>query len=194
METEPRKIFGKGYMTTEELMSQNIPFSMISRWVSDNKIVRIDRGLYSLPGSERDELALISRRYDRGVFSGITALPLLGLSDHVSERFYMTFPKGYNPSSLKDCGWNLSITRVLPKLYDLGLTETRTPCGNVVPVYDRERTLCDLFRGNGTSSYISNEAMKRYFRSGSTDIPRLREYSDILRVRQKIEPYIRMFG
>ena len=113
-----------------------------------------------------------------------------GLTDHRSENFYMTFPKGYNPSSIKNNDWHIEIKRVLPELYDLGITESVTEHGNVVKVYDRERTICDILRGHGISPYIMSKALKRYFRSGTIDIDKLRLYAEKLHVSSKIERYI----
>lgn len=189
MEIKPQNVFGKGYMTTEQIMCQNVPFSLIREWEENGLIIKADRGLYSLPGAERDELGLICGRYGKAVFSGITALSLWKMIDHISERYYVTFPKGYNPASLKDCGWNLSVTRVLPEIYDLGLTEIATPQGNTVRVYDRERTLCDILRGKGISPYLTNIAVKNYLKSKDRDVRKLLSYSDALHVRKRIEPY-----
>ena len=146
---KPSDIFGKGYMTTEQIMCQGVPFNVIDEWLSSSLIERADRGVYCLPRTKKDELALIQYRYDRCIFSGITALSLHGLSDHISEHYHVSFPQGYNPSSLKDCQWDLSITRSVPKIYGLGKTTVRTELGNEICVYDRERSLCDILRGKG---------------------------------------------
>ena len=95
------------------------------------EVIRTSRETDALQNAKRDELALIQYRYDKCIFSGITALSIHGLSDHISESYHVTFPQGYNPSSLKDCGWNLSITRSLPKIYDLGATTVKTEQGCV---------------------------------------------------------------
>ena len=190
MQIRPSDIFGKGYMTTEMIMSQGIPFNRIDEWLSSGLIEKVDRGVYCLPGSKRDELALIQYRYDRCIFSGLTALNLHGLSDHISEYYHVSFPQGYNPSSLKDCEWKIKITRSVPKIYNLGKAEIRTENGNVVNVYDRERTLCDILRGKGSSPFIVKTAMKRYLNSSDKDIPSLKEYAESLHVSEKIDWYL----
>lgn len=194
MDILPESIFNKGYLSTEEIMSQNIQFATIRNWENEGLIIKIDRGLYSLPYTKKDILAIMQHRYNRFIFSGITALNLHGLSDHISERIHVTSPKGYNPSSLKGCEWPLSITRVIPELYDLGISEMTTSEGNIVKVYDRERTLCDIMRGKGISSYLINNAMRAYFRSDDTEPDRIMDYAEKLHVRSKIEPYVEMMS
>ena len=190
MKNDPRDVFGTGYKTTEQLMSQGIPFNRIDEWLSSGKIEKIDRGVYCLPGTKTDELALIQYRYDRCIFSGITALSLHGLTDHISESYHVTFPQGYNPSSLKDCPWKISITRSVPKIYELGKTEIETSSGNTITAYDKERSLCDILRGKGLPPFIVKTAMKRYFNSFDRDIPRLNEYAQILHVSDRIGYYL----
>ena len=193
MQIDPRDIFKKGYMTTEMNMSQGIPFNRIDEWLSSDKIEKADRGVYCLPGTKRDELALIQYRYDRCIFSGITALSLHGLSDHISEYHHVTLPQGYNPSSLKDCPWKISVTRSVPKIYELGKTTIETDYGNTVNVYDKERSLCDVLRGKGMSPFIVRTAMKRYLTSPEKDTGLLLDYADTLHVKDRVIRYIDLF-
>ena len=174
-------------------MCQNIPFNRIDEWLSSGRIEKADRGVYCLPGTKRDDLALIQYRYDKGIFSGITALSLHGLSDHISEQYHITFPQGYNPSSLKDCGWNLSITRSIPRIYGMGITEISTPAGNEIKVYDEERSLCEILRGKGMSPFIVRTAMKRYFNRPERDVDLLREYAEILHVSDRIDRFLDIY-
>lgn len=184
-------IFSEGsYVTAEWVMRRGIPFSKIKQMELSGSIVKVDRGLYSVPGTERDELFIFQHRYPKGIFSGITALSIHGLTDHSSDCMYLTFPKGYNPSSIKNNDWHIDITRVIPELYDIGIMTVTDQLGNPVRVYEPERTLCDVLRGQGISRYILNEAMRNYFESAHCDISKLRYYADRLRVRSKIESYI----
>ena len=193
MPCNPDDIFRKGYMTTEQLMCQNIPFNRIDEWLSSGRIEKVDRGVYCLPGTRRDDLALIQYRYDKGIFSGITALSLHGLTDHISEYHHVTFPQGYNPSSLKDCPWKISVTRSVPKIYGLGTMEMKTTVGNTIRVYDKERSLCDILRGKGLPPFIVRTAMKRYFTSSDKDVSKLGEYSRILHVSDRMEQYLQFY-
>ena len=187
------ELFGRHYLSTEQLMSQSIPFSKIDKWLSDGSIIKIDRGVYGLSNVKKDDFALIQYRYDRCIFSGITALSLHGLSDHISESYHITLPQGYNPSSLKDCPWELSITRSVPKIYDLGKTEIATEQGNEITVYDKERSLCDILRGRGMPPFIVKAAMKRYFTSSDRDPDLLRYYAEELRVSDRITFYLELY-
>ena len=193
MEKTAKDVLKKGYSTTEQLMCQGIPFSRIDHWLSSGEIEKADRGVYCLPGTKRDELALIQYRYDRCIFSGITALSLHGLSDHISESYHVTLPQGYNPSSLKDCPWNLTITRSVPRIYELGRIEFTDAENNTISIYDRERSLCDIVRGKGMSPFIVKTAMKRYFSSSDKDLNLLRFYAEELHVSDRIAWYSELY-
>ena len=188
-----KDVLKKGYSTTEQLMCQGIPFSRIDYWLSSGEIEKADRGVYCLPGTKKDDLALIQYRYDRCIFSGITALSLHGLSDHISESYHITLPQGYNPSSLKDCPWNLTITRSVPRIYELGRIEFTDAENNTISIYDRERSLCDIVRGKGMSPFIVKTAMKRYFSSSDKDLNLLRSYAEELHVSDRIAWYSELY-
>ena len=100
----------------------------------------------------------------------------------------MTFPKGYNAQSLKQ--ENLIIKRVVQKNYELGIIEIESPSGNPIHIYDLERTLCDILRGNGSDVQIVGEAMKRYAASKDKNIHKLMQYADQLRVKPKVLRYM----
>ena len=193
MPKTPEEIFQGHYLSTEQLMCQNIPFSQIGKWLSSGRIEKIDRGVYCLPNTQRDDLALLQYRYDKCIFSGITALSLHGLTDHISEYYHVSFPQGYNPSSLRDCPWNISVTRSVPKIYGLGIMKMRTKTGNEISVYDKERSLCDILRGKGLPPFIVRTAMKRYFNSSDKDISKLKEYAQLLHVSDRIDRFIEMY-
>ena len=193
MPKTPEEIFQGHYLSTEQLMCQNIPFSQIGKWLSSGRIEKIDRGIYCLPNTQRDDLALLQYRYDKCIFSGITALSLHGLTDHISEYYHVSFPQGYNPSSLRDCPWNISVTRSVPKIYGLGIMKMRTKTGNEISVYDRERSLCDVLRGKGLPPFIVRTAMKRYFNSSDKDVSKLKEYAQLLHVSDRIDRFIELY-
>ena len=101
----------------------------------------------------------------------------------------MTFPHGYHATSLKN--ENVIIKRVISDIYDLGITALRSPWGNTLRVYDIERTLCDIVKGNNTCDIqIVNQAMKAYAESKNKDINKLIDLAEKLRVKPKILNYM----
>ena len=141
------------------------------------------------PSAWEDEMYLLQYRFSKGIYSHETAVYLHGLTDRTPARFTMTFPWGYNAASLKN--ENVTEKRAIKEIYGLGMTKLISPAGNIVRVYDVERTLCDIVRGNNACDIqIVNQAMKRYAESKSKDIQKLTNYAEKLRVKLKVLNYM----
>ena len=178
-----------GIITSKQVTEAGLHRSVLSKLVKDNELLWVSRGVYMKPAAWEDEMYLIQYRYCKGVFSHETALYLHGMSDRTPARFTMTFPRGYNASSLKD--ENLTVKRSGKELYALGIINLPSPSGNLIRAYDIERTLCDIVRGAGIGDIsIINQAMKHYASSKNRDIQKLMAYAGKLRVKSKIQNYM----
>lgn len=177
-----------GTITSAQVTEAGLHRGILQEFVNSGELCRVGRGLYISSSAWEDDLYLLQRRYERGVYSHDTALYLLGYSDRTPARYTMTFPKGYNAPSLKQ--ENITVRRVVPKNYEFGQTQISSPCGNPLRVYDLERTLCDILRGSGSDIQIVNEAMKRYAASKGKNIHKLMQYADRLRVKPKVQRYM----
>lgn len=177
-----------GMLTTKQVTEAGLHRDVIRKLADDNVIRRYSRGLYVREDAWEDEFYMLQQRYPRGIYSHSTALFLLGYTDRAPIRFYMTFPRGYNAPSLKQ--EPVIVKRVIPELYELGLTEVITPYGNPVRIYDRERCLCDAVRGKGIDSQVINDAMRKYAWSKGIDIYKLDGYARKLHVEDRVSSYM----
>ena len=177
-----------GTITTAQVTSAGIHRGMLQELVREGAVYRYSRGIYMRSDAWEDDFLLHQRRYSRGIYSHDTALYLLGYSDRTPARYTMTFPKGYNAPSLKE--ENLLVKRAVPENYSLGIIEIDSPCGNPIRVYDLERTLCDILRGNGSDVQVVVDAMKRYAAYRGRNIHKLMQYADQLRVKPKVLRYM----
>ena len=63
--------------------------------------------------------------------------------------------------------------------------------GHVVRIYDAERSLCDVFRGNSQIEMQDRQtAIREYVARRKKDIPRLMEYAKIFKVDKIIKQYL----
>lgn len=177
-----------GTITAAQVTEAGLHRSILQELVKNGEIYRYGRGLYVQNDAWEDDFYLLQCRYGRGVYSHDTALYLLGYSDRAPAKYTMTFPKGYNAPSLKQ--ENLIVRRVVPENYEVGQIEIKSPSGNPICVYNLERTLCDVLRGNGSDIQIVGEAMKQYAASKDKNIHRLLKYADKLRVKPKVLRYM----
>lgn len=176
------------------ITSAEVTKAGLSRWslkilVDSGKLEISARGVYILPEIWDDEIYNLQIRFKRGIFSGETALFLNDLTDRTPNRYQMTFPIGYNVTSLKN--ENVKAIRTKEEFYELGVITVLTSVGNPVRTYGREKTLCDILRGiSNTDIQIVSEAFKQYAKSNDKNIPLLSEYAKMLRVEQRLRSYL----
>lgn len=177
-----------GIITTKKITELGIRRSALTELTDSEELVKCSRGIYMVVDEWEDEFYLLQKRYSRGIFSHATALYLLGYSERVPISFHMTFVNNYNSLSLKD--ENVSVTRVIPNNFELGITTASTPSGNMVKLYDVERCLCDMVKGAGKDIQTVQYAMKKYAASKEKDVNKLMQYAKQLRVEKRIRNYM----
>ena len=152
---------------------------------------RLRPGLYQLKGKVIDDFVLISSNSNRIIFSHQTALYLHDLSDRTPNVFHISVPQGYNASHIKKRYEDLQVHYVKKDLYELGKTEIKSPQGNLIPVYDIDRTICDIIIDRERiDKQIFTEAIKRYFKSPNKNLRRLIKYSRIFKIEDEIRKYL----
>lgn len=177
-----------GVITSKQITAAGLHRSILQKYVLDGKLFQFGRGLYTKTDVWEDDFYLLQRKYERGIYSHNTALYLLGYSDRTPAKYTLTFPKGYHSSALEK--ENVLIKRVVKDNYLFGIIEVKSPCGNLIRIYDLERTLCDILRGNDFDIQIINFAMKKYAYSKEKNIHKLMKYSELLHVKQKVLRYM----
>ena len=74
---------------------------------------------------------------------------------------------------------------------DIGKVEVTDLDGNTIPMYDLERTMCDLVRNRNSFEIQGfNAALKTYARKKGKNLTRLFEYAKLLRVEKLMRFYM----
>lgn len=134
-----------GFITRRDVDEVNIPSWFLSDFVKKKKLNKIAPGFYIDDKYVVDPYYIFQKRYPKYIFSGISALYLLGLIDKIPTDFEVVAMQGYHPSRNKID--NLIIRKISDiNVYNLGIKETKTMFGNIVKVYDEERTICDVIK------------------------------------------------
>lgn len=178
-----------GIIDTKVAAQRGISKAMLSKLCKEEKIHRIVKGQYILPEEMQDELLSISKRSNKIVFSHETALFLHGISDRTPFEHTITAPSGCVPSTAikSEC----KVYYIKPELFELGKTMLKTPADNLVPVYDLERTICDVIRSRnkmGTETFLA--ALKLYAASPKKDLNKLNTYAKQMRVANVLRQYL----
>jgi predicted transcriptional regulator of viral defense system len=178
-----------GLIETKIAAEHGVSKAMLYKLCKEDKIQRIAKGQYLLPEDLQDELLSISRRSNKIIFSHETALFLHGISDRTPFEHTITAPTNCVPSAAikAEC----KVYYIKDELFELGRTTLKTPAGNDVPVYDLERTICDIIRSRnklGTETFLA--ALKQYAASPKKNLNRLNDYAKQLRVANVLRQYL----
>ena len=178
-----------GIIETKVAVQHGVSKAMLYKLCKEDKIHRVVKGQYILPDDMQDELLSISKRSANIIFSHETALFLHRISDRTPFEHTVTAPSGCIPSAAikAEC----KVYYIKPELFDLGRTILKTPAGNSVPVYDFERTICDVVRSRnklGTETFLT--ALKMYAASPKKDLNKLNSYAKKMRIANVLHQYL----
>ena len=174
-----------GYITREDIDKANIPSWFLSDFVKKNKLIKVAPGFYASESYILDEYFILQRRFQKYIFSGVSALYLHKLTDRTPDFIDVTAPQGYNPTRSRID--SLIIHKISNEnLYKLGITEAETMFGNTVKVYDEERTICDVIKYRDkydAETFI--KAIKLYVKKTNNQL-KLFKYARAMGIEKKV--------
>ena len=175
-----------GMITSRQISTLPISRTTLSRYVKHGLLERVRTGVYTTSEGLLDDLLLMQLHIPYGVFSHGTALFLNGLTNQTPLEPMMTLPQ--DRVLTKRLRSEVKCFYVANAILDLGITQCRTPIGNVVQTYDAERTICDLIRSrNRLDDELVLDGLRQYAASPKKDVARLGEYAKRLGVLQAVK-------
>lgn len=178
-----------GIITTSQIEDAGISRVYLKRFVENEQLERIGHGKYALPNQMIDPYAVLQDRSHVLLFSHGTALYFWNLSDRVPHVIDVTVPSGTNVSRIKKDNPDLHIHYISRERYETGLTETTTPLGSTIRLYDKERCICDIIRDKKKMDMqIYTEAIKEYF-NDQPDMRKLIKYSRQFGIEERVRTY-----
>ena len=137
-------LFKNGYLTTKDVVSSGIPKVYLTKLIKKNVIERVSRGIYVKKNEFADEFVVLQSKSKNAIYSNTTALYLHGFSNRVPLKYDITINSGYNGSLQKEDNVNLFYTK--RELLDLGVINYKLDSGNIIRVYDLDKTICDIIK------------------------------------------------
>lgn len=181
-----------GYATTTKLLKVGADSRLISKLVNNGKAIKVKRGLYKwnlyAPKSEEDLIELAAA-VPEGVFCLFTALSYHELTTNNPQEFNMAIFRdshrpllpGYPP---------VKVFYFSEKQYHTGISTFQIE-GHPVNMYDLEKTICDCVRYRNKIGFdIMQEALKTYMARKTRNLDKLWNYSEILKVKSILKPYL----
>jgi predicted transcriptional regulator of viral defense system len=178
-----------GIILTSRVIQSGFTKSSFYKFIKENGFERVGCGVYASPEVWIDENYIFSLRCPNAVFSHDEALYYYGLVDREPQRRTVTVYTGYGTGRLtKD---NVCVYTVKKELLEVGKMMVATSLGNQIPMYDMERTICDLVRNRSKFEIQDYQtALKTYVAKKNKDLNRLMEYAKLFHVDRRIREYM----
>ena len=178
-----------GIIKTAQVVACGIAKHTFYAYAKKNDIEQISHGIYVSPDAWTDAMYILHLRCAQGVFSHESALFFHDLTDREPSEYSITVKTGYNPANLKMDG--VKVYTIKKELHDVGVITMKTPFGHEVPVYDAERTICDIIRSrSGIEIQTFQQALKQYVSRRDKDLRKLMKYAQLFHVEKILRQYM----
>lgn len=178
-----------GMLRTGQVLAAGISKPVFYQFVQSRGLEQAAHGIYLSKDAWVDAMYLLHLRCPQAVFSHETALFFHDLTDREPSPYSITVKTGYNPASLQADG--IKVYTIKKELHDVGIVTMNTPFGNPVPVYDMERTICDLIRSrSGIEMQTFQDALKQYAKRKDKNLRKLMRYAQMFRVEKLLRQYL----
>lgn len=178
-----------GYLLTSDVVEADISKTYLAEYVKENNLERVAHGVYISDEIWEDELFVTSLKHKKAVYSHETALMLHGLMEREVSLYSVIVPRGYNSKTLTEKGYQVYTQQ--SDLYYIGITSVKDTFGNNVPVYDMERTICDIVkRKKKMDIQIFQTALKEYALRKDKNLHNLMKYAKQFNVEEQVRSYI----
>lgn len=177
-----------GIITPAQLEKKGISRVYLSRMEEEGIIERIDRGIYVTKDFKYDEYYLFQLKYPKAIFSYNTALYFYEMTERTPIKMDVTVYREYNPHRFKDL---VNVYKVSKKLYNLGITEKKSPQGMKVKTYNLERTVCDIIKDKDSLDIETrNKAIKKCIKNQDFSASTMFEYAKKMNIYDKVKNYM----
>lgn len=190
MDKIAKKLSKLEYLTPKAAKQLGISKYQFYQYVHQNDLQAVRKGIYVDEMTWIDELYVLHQRCPNAVFSHDEALYYHELIDREPLLHTLTIYSGYNAHRLKIDG-KCKVYTVKKELLNVGKITVQDNDGHQIPMYDLERTICDLIRNrNKMEVQDFNTAFKTYISRTDKNLNRLMEYAKLFRVDNIVRRYM----
>lgn len=178
---------GDGSISRKDALANGVPPATFTRYVRLNQLVKIRRGVYAKTEGAVDDLYQFQRRYPKIIYSGITALYLLGLTDRIPDFMEFTVAKGYKVR--KESSGSQAICHIEnnAELFSMGNVNSKTIFGNIVTCFSKEKMVVEMIRKRDEyDSELFLKALKTFLKGADKQMDFLFEYARMRKIEEKV--------
>ncbi len=177
-------------LRASQLLKHGVCSKDIRRLLANHDILRIKAGYYVWK-DRTDQLTdnqIAVSVIPNATLYFLSAAELYGFTTVIPDAVHIAVPNAGHAPKLPDFP-PIRITQFMQPLFRLGRTAI-TIDSLVLPIYDRERTVCDIFkRRDEIGVDVALEIIREYMR-GARNIQRLYEYARKMRLGKKLYTYV----
>lgn len=175
-----------GIIQTKMVVENNISKHYLRFAVQDKVLEKVKNGIYITPDTMEDEMFFLQLKSKNLIYSYETSAYINELTTRNPLVLSITTTRDNNTSTIKS-NYQLDFHFVSKDSLNLGLTTNKTMFGNLIKIYDKERTICDLCSKNyNGDKFVINESLKTYLKMKDKDLTKLLKYAKKLGVEKEL--------
>lgn len=176
-----------GIVKAAELITAGLSKTDISKLCNEGYIERVSHGYYSLAESTNtSDEQLIATLLPESVVCVESALFHYGYSDFAPRVWTLAVPRTISRSKLKIDVVAFKPYYIQSGQYALGKTYSNFD-GITLPIYDRERTICDCFKyRTKLDNELFNKAVNAYVADEEKHLANLSKYAKEMKIYKKV--------
>jgi len=194
-----------GYALMKELKTASFQTRDIARLLEEGAIIKVKPGLYRLanvgpavlpllmgkgPGSTiSQEMMDVCKALPHGVICLASALAFYDLTTFNPSEIYVAVPNAAKAPKIDFPPLRVFYFR--ERFYKAGIERIEVP-GCTIKIYNKEKTICDMFRYR--SKYgedLALEGLRTYLSRKGANVNKLRKYAEICQVKTVMIPYLK---
>jgi predicted transcriptional regulator of viral defense system len=180
-----------GYSSTGDISTAGIDRRYLRDLINEDTIEKIKQGLYRWKDVKFDveeELIAVSKIIPHGVICLVSALAYYELTTYTPGEYTVAVKRNYN---IKLPNYPPIKLYYFSDKYYVDGVEKIDINGNIIKIYNIEKTICDCLRyEDKISKDIIVESIKEYVKRRDKNISKLMNYATKAKVRDVIQKYI----
>ena len=176
-----------GIAKTADFVAAGIKKYDVAALCKKGFLERIRRGVYQLPGNDQiTEEQLLRELLPRGIVCVESALFHYGYSDFVPRVWSVAVPRTASRAVGNVGEFPIRAYYIQKEYFPIGKTVENFN-GVMLPVYDRERTVCDCFKyRTKLDNETFNKALNAYVADGQKNLANLSQYARKMKLYPKV--------
>ena len=180
-----------GYIRTKDISSKDVNRRYLRDLINEGVIEKIKQGLYRWKDAKFDveeEMINVSKIIQHGVICLVSALAYYELTSYTPGEYTIAVRRNYN---IKLPEYPPIKLYYFSEKYYMDGVEKIDINGNIIKIYNIEKTICDCLRyGNKISKDIIVESIKEYVKRRDKNISKLMNYAAKAKVKDVVQKYM----